>query len=107
MTVTILRPCFVVGPGFDNPLAHYLRKPLVFLPRKTADFQYVHEDDLLAVILLCLEKGLAGIYNVAGAGTMTFPETVRAQGNIPIYLPLWLLYPLNHLLWTLRASFLV
>jgi UDP-glucose 4-epimerase len=41
MTVTILRPCFVAGPGFDNPLSRYLRKPVVFFPRRTAEFQFV------------------------------------------------------------------
>lgn len=107
MGVTILRPCFVVGPGFDNPLSRYLRKPLVFLPRKTAEFQYVHEDDLLAVILMCLQKRITGTYNVTGDGTMTFPEMVRLLGNIPVYLPLWLLFPFNQLLWRLRARFLV
>lgn len=107
MAVTILRPCFVVGPGFDNPLSRYLRKPVVFLPRRTAEFQFVHEDDLLAVILMCLAKRLPGIYNVAGAGVMTFPEMVRQLGNIPVFLPVWLLYPSNAILWALRARFMV
>ena len=26
MSLTILRPCFVIGPGFDNPLSRYLEK---------------------------------------------------------------------------------
>ncbi len=107
MAVTILRPCFVVGPGFDNPLSRYLRKPMVFLPRHTAEFQFVHEDDLLSAILMCLEKRLPGIYNVAGAAVVTFPEMVRALGNKAVHLPLWLLYPATAVLWALRARFMV
>jgi UDP-glucose 4-epimerase len=35
MTVTIVRPCFVVGPGFKNPMAEHLKKKFVMLPSKT------------------------------------------------------------------------
>ncbi|MFZ5572697.1 MAG: SDR family oxidoreductase [Thermodesulfobacteriota bacterium] len=106
MLVTVLRPCFVVGPGFNNPLARYLQKPLVMLPRDTAPFQFVHEDDLLQVIMLCLEKSIPGIFNVAGDGTMTFPEMVTLLGNRVLHLPLWLMVPLNTLFWNLRFRFL-
>ncbi len=29
---TVLRPCFVVGPGFRNPMAQHFMKKLVMLP---------------------------------------------------------------------------
>jgi UDP-glucose 4-epimerase len=35
MTVTIVRPCFVVGPGFKNPMAEHLKKKFVMLPLNT------------------------------------------------------------------------
>ena len=106
IAVTILRPCFVVGPGFDNPLARYLQKPVVILPRRSAPFQFVHEDDLIRVMIMCLEDTVAGIYNVAGEGTVTFPEAVALLGNKVIYLPARLMYPLNNLFWFLRFRFL-
>ncbi len=106
MVVTVLRPCFVVGPGFDNPLARYLQKPIVILPRKTASFQFVHEDDLMGVINLCLTRSISGIFNVAGEGTMEFPEMVKQLGNRVVHLPIWLLWPLNNLFWHLRFRFL-
>lgn len=106
MAVTILRPCFVAGPGFDNPLSRYLQKPLVPLPPKTAQFQFVHEDDLVAVMIMCLEDKLTGIYNVAGEGTLTFPEMVSLLGKRVLHLPLWLIVPLNSLFWQLRLKFL-
>jgi len=102
--VTVLRPCFVVGPGFDNPLSRYLRKRFVFLPRETAPFQFVHENDVMRVVHLCLKRKLPGVFNVGGAGTLTFPEMVRLMGNTPVRLPAWLLYPLNSLFWRLKIS---
>ncbi len=106
MVVTVLRPCFVVGPGFDNPLARYLQKRVVILPRDTAPFQFVHEDDLLGVMMMCLGKSIPGIFNVAGDGTMTFPEMVKLLGNRILHLPIWLMLPLNDLFWQLRFRFL-
>ena len=104
--VTILRPCFVVGPGFDNPLATHLKKRLVLCPLPSAPMQFVHEDDLLRVMRLCLEDRLTGIYNVAGNGALEFAEMVRLLGNIYCPLPAAVLAPLNHLAWTLRLKWL-
>ncbi len=106
IVITVLRPCVVIGPGIDNPISRYLRKKVVILPRKTAPFQFVHEDDLAEVIQKCLEEKIDGIYNVAGKGTITFPEMVKMLGNLPVYLPEWLLYPANSLFWRMRAGFL-
>jgi len=106
MVVTILRPCFVVGPGFANPLARHLQKPFVFLPTKTAPFQFVHEDDLIRVVVMCLTETIGGVFNVAGEGTMEFGEMVRKLGNRALRLPLGLLFVLNNLAWFLRMHFL-
>jgi len=106
ITVSILRPCFVVGPGFDNPMAAHLKKKLVMLPSNTQPWQFVHEDDVIDVMLLMLEKKIGGTYNVAGQGTMTFAEMVGRLGNIRIPIPWPVIYPLVNLAWFLRLSFL-
>ena len=106
MAVTILRPCFVVGPGFANPLAGHLRKPFVLLPTKTAPFQFVHEDDLMRVIVMCLTETIGGVFNVTGDGTMEFGEMVRKLGNRTVRLPFGLLCALNNLAWFMRLRFL-
>ncbi|MDO9111167.1 MAG: NAD-dependent epimerase/dehydratase family protein, partial [Desulfatirhabdiaceae bacterium] len=64
ITVTIVRPCFVVGPGFKNPMAEHFKKKLVILPSKTLPWQFVHEDDLINVMALLLEKRIGGEFNV-------------------------------------------
>jgi UDP-glucose 4-epimerase len=102
--VTILRPCFVVGPGFNNPLATHLKKRFVLCPSPSAPMQFVHEDDLVRVIRLCLEKRLEGVYNVAGDRTLTLNEMVRLLGNVHCPLPAAMMVPLNHLAWTLRLK---
>jgi UDP-glucose 4-epimerase len=104
--LTIIRPCFVVGPGFDNPLARLLKKKLVPLPRDTTPFQFIHEDDLVEIIYQLLSKKKEGAYNLASDGTMTFDEMLRVLGNRPIKLPASILYPLTCLMWFLRIKFI-
>ncbi|HPI93795.1 MAG TPA: SDR family oxidoreductase [Deltaproteobacteria bacterium] len=104
--LTVIRPCFVVGPGFTNPLARHLCKKLCILPLTTADFQYIHEDDLVEIMYLLLMREKAGVYNLAADGTMTFGEMLSILGNLPLRVPAWLLWPLNDLAWKLRLSFI-
>lgn len=104
--LTIIRPCFVVGPGFDNPLARHLQKRLVCLGTRTAPFQYIHEDDLVEIVYLLLEKRMGGVFNLAADGTMTFEEMVRMLGNVPLKLPNRLLGFMNAIFWKLRLTFI-
>jgi UDP-glucose 4-epimerase len=106
VAVTIVRPCFVVGPGFKNVLAEHLLKKLVLLPSNTTPWQFVHEDDLVNAMTILLEKRVKGAFNITGEGTMTFSEMVRGLGNILIGLPWLIIYPLNNLSWFLRLSFM-
>ncbi|MCP4131066.1 MAG: NAD-dependent epimerase/dehydratase family protein [bacterium] len=102
---TVIRPCFVVGPGFNNPLARHLRKKIVMLPMDTRDFQFVHEDDLVAVMYLLLKRKISGVYNITADGTMTFDEMIKMLGGIQFKIPPFLIYPLNNLAWFLRLTF--
>lgn len=102
--VTVLRPCYVAGPGLDNPLSTHLKKTFVPLIRNTAPFQYVHEDDLIRIMVICLEKRLKGAFNVAGEGTMEFAQMVEILGNTPVLLPEILVRIVNGLAWKLRLT---
>lgn len=106
MTVSIVRPCFVVGPGFKNPMAEHLQKKLVMIPSNTRPWQFVHEDDLVQVMAILLEKRIPGAFNVTSEGSMTFDEMIKMLGNIPVKLPWPVIYPLNNIAWTLRLSFM-
>jgi UDP-glucose 4-epimerase len=102
--LTVVRPCFVVGPGFDNSLARHLRKRFVLIGTRTCPMQFIHEDDLAGIIGLLLEKGKEGVFNLAADGTMTFEEMIRSLGNRPVRVPNRLLSWGNALFWFLRAS---
>jgi UDP-glucose 4-epimerase len=105
LIVTIVRPSFVVGPGFDDPLARHLRKKFVLLPLNTQPFQFVHEDDLIDIIYLLLKKRMAGAFNVGAEGTVTLKQMVSLLRNMPVYVPFRLMYLLTWLAWNLRLSF--
>ena len=106
ITVSILRPCFVVGPNFKNPLAEHLQKKLVMMPSNIKPWQFVHEDDVINVMGMMLEKRINGIFNVAGEGTMSFREMLKMLGNFMIPVPWFLMFPLNNLAWFLRLTFI-
>lgn len=106
MRQTILRPCFVVGPGFNNPLARYLQKKIVALPRRTEPMQFVHEDDLVQIIYLALRDKKAGVFNVGGDGTVPFAEMVKKLGGLLVPLPDPILTFFNAIAWNLRLWFL-
>ena len=100
----IIRPCFVAGPGFDNPLATHLKKKIVMLPRKTAPFQYIHEDDLVEIMYRLLLDEKDGFYNLAADGTMSFDEMLNILGNWPLKLPIPFMYIMNNIMWFLRIK---
>jgi UDP-glucose 4-epimerase len=104
IVLTIVRPCFVVGPGFDNPLSRYLQKKIVPLPSRTAPFQFIHEDDLAEIIYMLLREEKRGVFNLAADGTMTFDEMVHILGNWLIKLPVAVMSPMNSLMWFLRLK---
>ncbi len=104
--LTVIRPCFVVGPGFTNPLARQLCKKICILPSETAPFQFIHEDDLVEIMYLLMKNEKTGVYNLAADGTMTFDEMLRILGGWALKIPIWLLWPMNNLMWHLRARFI-
>jgi len=104
--VTVLRPCFVVGPGASDPLARHLHKRIVFRPWSPAPLQFVHVQDLGGVMRYFVAHPRPGVYNVAGAGEITFAEMLKMVGSIGFPLRWPVLYALNRLCWLLRLSFM-
>lgn len=106
VSLLVIRPCFVAGPGFDNPLARQLQKKIVMMPSKTAPFQYIHENDLVEIMYLLMKEKKAGAYNLAADGTMSFEEMIRIMGNWMLKLPYPFIYIMNNLMWMLRVKFI-
>jgi UDP-glucose 4-epimerase len=68
VTVTVLRFANALGPGLDTTHTRLFDLPAVpcilgFDPR----YQFIHEDDLVAVLRFAVEHDLPGVYNAAGA----------------------------------------
>ena len=117
LEVYVLRPCIVAGPQADQIVRRVpwrlaalwfddrvtARLPAVgglvsavaglgvvrpVLPDPGVTMQLVHHDDVAdAVVAAALGTGPPGVYNVAGAGTVTTGDYVRAVGALPVPVP--------------------
>jgi UDP-glucose 4-epimerase len=86
--VTMLRFSNVLGDHMATPFAHALRMPVApellgFDPR----LQFTHEDDVVNALMYATTHDIAGIYNVAGDGLVTWSEVCRILGRRRVPLP--------------------
>lgn len=84
-TTAVLRLVYTLGPSLHGTLASFLTGPRVpmilgFDPL----FQFMHEADAVAAIILALERKLRGVYNVAGPQALPLSELIRVTGREPI-----------------------
>jgi UDP-glucose 4-epimerase len=105
-TMTIVRPCIVLGPNVDNYIVRsWDYNP--FFPRFRGEpdrpVQFVHEDDLAEAINGLLVGRHAGAFNVVGDGTMTWQETAGVIGKPVRTVPYRALYAFNSLMWRLHV----
>jgi UDP-glucose 4-epimerase len=82
ISVTMLRFANVLGDDIDTPFAHALRRPVVpeifgFDPR----LQFVHEDDVVDVLIHATTHEVPGIYNIAGDGNLPWSEVCAIVGK--------------------------
>ena len=82
--MVILRPVHVIGPDMVGPLMQALRGPaspvlLGFDPL----MQFIHQDDMVDAIVLALEGGKRGVFNVAGEGLVPYSTAVELAGSKP------------------------
>lgn len=84
IAVAILRLCDLVGRGVTSSLASLLRAPFVpFIPGFDPSVQLLHVDDALAALEHAASTELAGLYNVAGEGTIRWRRAINAAGRWP------------------------
>lgn len=86
--VTMVRAANVVGPHVVSPLTNYFRLPVVprvlgYDPR----MQFLHEEDLMAVLRHAATTGVPGTFNVAGDGLITLSQAVRRAGKASVAMP--------------------
>jgi UDP-glucose 4-epimerase len=88
VAVTMVRAANVIGPQVVSPITSYFRLPVVprvlgFDPR----MQFLHQDDLMAVLRHAALAGIPGTFNVAGDGVLTLSQAVRRLGKPSVGLP--------------------
>ncbi len=86
--VTTLRCANVIGPHVVSPLTSYFRMPVIptvlgYDPR----LQFLHEDDLFAVLRHAATTDVGGTFNVAGDGMMLLSQVARRLGKVNVPMP--------------------
>lgn len=86
--VTVLRPCWIMGPTYWDPLVRYFARPVVpTLLGYDPMLQFVHEDDALHAFEQAVLRRHPGVFNVVGRGVMPLSRLLRVAGRRPLPLP--------------------
>jgi len=86
--VTVLRPCWIFGPGFWNRVVQYFALPVVAKPMGYDPLmQFVHEDDVVHAFERAALLPCPGIYNVVGRGVLPLSTALRLAGKRILPLP--------------------
>ncbi|MGC4000397.1 MAG: SDR family oxidoreductase [Anaeromyxobacter sp.] len=84
----ILRPVNIVGPTVRNAPANYLR---LEVPITVLGFdpmlQLIHEEDVGRALVLALQPGVRGVFNVTGPGEVPLSAVLRELGRTPVPVP--------------------
>jgi UDP-glucose 4-epimerase len=105
-TMTIVRPCIVLGPNVDNYIVRFWTKQpfQADVGNLEAQIQFVHEDDVVEAIDRLLGGRHGGAFNVAGDGMMTLRECAEIAGLPVRRMPLSVYRMLARAMWALRLS---
>jgi UDP-glucose 4-epimerase len=82
----MFKPIMIRVAGYDPPM------------------QFVHEDDLVEIIMTFLSQRKSGIFNVAGSGQIRYTEVAKLARKRTIALPERLLHLLMGFSWALRLQ---
>ena len=103
--VTILRTCVVMGPNSQNAITRSLFKPVIIsVMGHDPLMQFVHEDDLVELMLTVLNRKHPGIFNVAGEGTIHYRELATLSSKRLVVLPDSLLRFIMNFSWHLHLQ---
>lgn len=84
---TIFRPCTVLGPTTNNQITALFERPVVTgLSGTATPFSLIADRDVVAALAQAVGSGKAGIYNLAGDGTLSLREIAQLNGKpfVPI-----------------------
>jgi UDP-glucose 4-epimerase len=88
MTMTILRPCNIVGPGVQNNLSKMLASRVApCLTGFSPMMQFLHVDDLAEAIVLAFTKNQRGVFNIAPDDWIAYQDALEMAGCRRLFLP--------------------
>jgi UDP-glucose 4-epimerase len=105
MVLTILRPCMILGPHMDNAGCRTARE-LWRIPvpaRCNPTLQFVHEDDVVAILSRVIREDVPGTFNVVGRGSLDLNEFCRMFNKQPLRIWFPMLRVLHWLCWNARV----
>jgi UDP-glucose 4-epimerase len=103
--VTMLRAANVIGPHVTSPLTSYFRLPVVpTVLGHDPRLQFLHEQDLLDVLLHATHADVAGTFNVAGDGLVMLSQALRRMRRSTVPLPSFAVGNVGSLLRSARVA---
>jgi UDP-glucose 4-epimerase len=95
--VTVLRPCWILGPSYWDAVTRYLARPVVpTLLGYDPLLQFVHETDVLHALARATLESHPGAFNLVGKGVFPLSTLLRMAGKTPLPIPPRLLYRLRY-----------
>ncbi len=95
--VTVLRPCWIMGPSFFDRITRYLARQVVpTVMGYDPMFQFVHEEDALSAFAQSLLASHPGVFNVVGREVAPLGRLLRSAGKRVLPVPAPLLYRLGY-----------
>ena len=95
--VTVLRPCWIMGPSYVDSVVRYFSRPLVpTLLGYDPLIQFVHEEDCLRAFETATLLPRPGVFNVVGRGVLPLSTILRAGRKRPLPVPAAILYRLRY-----------
>jgi UDP-glucose 4-epimerase len=94
--VTVLRPCWIMGPNYTDAMVRYFARPVVpTLLGYDPLLQFVHEEDCLHAFACAVRESHPGLFNVIGTGVLPLSTILRCAGKRPLPIPPPILYRLR------------
>jgi nucleoside-diphosphate-sugar epimerase len=88
LSVTVLRPATVVGPGIDSIMTRHFEAPRLLVVRDSHPrWQFCHVDDLVSAIEMAALEQVTGVVTVGCEGAMEQSEVESVSGMRRIELP--------------------
>ncbi len=104
-TITVLRPCSILGPTVRNFITDYLRRPVCMtLLGYDPLYQLVHENDVIDAFELAVEQDHSAAFNIVGPGVLPLSTIIKLAGRPTVPFATPFAYPFVQAAWLAGLS---